>query len=633
MASMERATLGSAAPTPDAGHEAGDRVLQAAIDAVARRLRAQRAFNTAATLGLAGLGIAALALCLQKTGHAADARPYVVLANVLPWLGLLLGASRKVSSLRVARLLDRSLGTPDLLASASSFAELSMSERTPFMQACIDHARHRVEHVDPAGALPLRAPRALRPAAGLALGLALLALLHVPPPAPLVARFVPKLPVLENEDLEAFRQEIARSLAAQQSDPSVRDAARELNALLEALHDRKLDRAQALEQLHSVERRLGSAELEQEDDALREALRALGQTLGRDTNVRAVAEAMREADAESARAALERLAQTLREHAPQANARHELQRALERAGHKAGADADERLTQARADLERLLKRRDPKREPSEQTERLLRKKQRELEQLERERAQRERGQRQLDGLQRELSSAAQSMKAGQVRQASQHLQQGAEQLQKAQSTEASSEQRRQLRERVQQFRELIRKQQREQVARSDQSLQGKGQHLSLRDFSRAAGGEPAKPETPGGRPGAGLSLPGHGDESNAAPLSLPGQAQQAGPRVQRGEPVGEAPGRDGRPEADGDPSRLASTRVDARVDGEQREGPTRSEVILEAGQHGFASRSYQRVHGEYERHAEAVLERDQIPGGYRFYVRRYFQLIRPREAR
>jgi hypothetical protein len=54
-------------------------------------------------------------------------------------------------------------------------------------------------------------------------------------------------------------------------------------------------------------------------------------------------------------------------------------------------------------------------------------------------------------------------------------------------------------------------------------------------------------------------------------------------------------------------------------------------VIHEAGQRGFVSLPYQKVHGEYARHAERVLERDHVPGGYKFYVRRYFQLIRPRE--
>jgi len=69
-----------------------------------------------------------------------------------------------------------------------------------------------------------------------------------------------------------------------------------------------------------------------------------------------------------------------------------------------------------------------------------------------------------------------------------------------------------------------------------------------------------------------------------------------------------------------------------RVEGEHREGPTRSEVILGAADRGFVSRDYRRVYTEYQQHADEVLEQDEIPAGYRFYVRRYFQLIRPREA-
>jgi hypothetical protein len=55
-------------------------------------------------------------------------------------------------------------------------------------------------------------------------------------------------------------------------------------------------------------------------------------------------------------------------------------------------------------------------------------------------------------------------------------------------------------------------------------------------------------------------------------------------------------------------------------------------VIFESGQRGFADEGYAKVHDDYVRHAESVLERERIPGGYRYYVRRYFQLIRPRES-
>ena len=54
-------------------------------------------------------------------------------------------------------------------------------------------------------------------------------------------------------------------------------------------------------------------------------------------------------------------------------------------------------------------------------------------------------------------------------------------------------------------------------------------------------------------------------------------------------------------------------------------------MIFESGQRGFANEGYAKVHDDYARHAESVIEREQIPGGYRYYVRRYFQLIRPRD--
>ncbi len=46
----------------------------------------------------------------------------------------------------------------------------------------------------------------------------------------------------------------------------------------------------------------------------------------------------------------------------------------------------------------------------------------------------------------------------------------------------------------------------------------------------------------------------------------------------------------------------------------------------------LVQRGYQDVYTDYRGHAEEVLETDEIPSGYRFYVRRYFQLIRPREG-
>ena len=53
-------------------------------------------------------------------------------------------------------------------------------------------------------------------------------------------------------------------------------------------------------------------------------------------------------------------------------------------------------------------------------------------------------------------------------------------------------------------------------------------------------------------------------------------------------------------------------------------------MIEGAAERGFASRGYTKVYREYETVAEQALGKDEIPGGYRFYVRRYFELIRTR---
>ncbi|MGC4091805.1 MAG: hypothetical protein QM756_28760 [Polyangiaceae bacterium] len=61
------------------------------------------------------------------------------------------------------------------------------------------------------------------------------------------------------------------------------------------------------------------------------------------------------------------------------------------------------------------------------------------------------------------------------------------------------------------------------------------------------------------------------------------------------------------------------------------QGSASAEVIHGAAERGFVGKAYRDIYVDYQTVAEQALEHDQIPPGYRFYVRRYFQLIRPRE--
>jgi hypothetical protein len=85
------------------------------------------------------------------------------------------------------------------------------------------------------------------------------------------------------------------------------------------------------------------------------------------------------------------------------------------------------------------------------------------------------------------------------------------------------------------------------------------------------------------------------------------------------------------PNLSGAASRLPSKKREVAVSGVQGQGPSRSEVIYGAAERGFAQRSYKRVYGDYSRVMEEVMDGEQIPPGMRYYVKRYFNLIKPRE--
>src|SRR5262249_43040306 len=128
-------------------------------------------------------------------------------------------------------------------------------------------------------------------------------------------------------------------------------------------------------------------------------------------------------------------------------------------------------------------------------------------------------------------------------------------------------------------------------------------------------------------------------------LLLPGMGKPGGPRLQMegegqgqqgqqqglGQRPGDGIGNEHDPNLSGDPSKLASKKRDVSVEGQQGPGPTRSEVIYGAADKGFSQRSYKRVYTDYTNVVEEAMTREQVPLGMRYYVKRYFNLIKPRE--
>jgi hypothetical protein len=77
--------------------------------------------------------------------------------------------------------------------------------------------------------------------------------------------------------------------------------------------------------------------------------------------------------------------------------------------------------------------------------------------------------------------------------------------------------------------------------------------------------------------------------------------------------------------------RVASPGVTPNARPAAHPGGLRREAIRAASDRGFRGAGYRDAFVRYRTVAEEHLEQDRIPNGQRFYVRRYFALIRPRE--
>lgn len=131
---------------------------------------------------------------------------------------------------------------------------------------------------------------------------------------------------------------------------------------------------------------------------------------------------------------------------------------------------------------------------------------------------------------------------------------------------------------------------------------------------------------PGGKPGEMLLLGGKGQGG----MKIPGMGKNGqgnDPKLGQGNGIGE--GHDKELFGGEKPSMDFDTKEDF-VAGQHGDGPSKSKVVMTAAQKGFATAGYREVHQDYADVVEDALEKEHIPPGKRTYVRRYFDLIRPR---
>lgn len=670
--------------------------LRRPLRATALRIRVQRAMDAGAVLALAGLGLAAVVLTLVKTRALPEAAAtgWLVVASALPIAGIVFGALRPISPLLAAKLLDRAHGLADRTTNAVAFSDTP--ERTPFMSAAIDDAVAHANKLSAKRAMPLAAPSEILVIAALAVCLTFLFFLEVPreiEERTVVGGGIQPVS-LHADDLDAFDSELRELMDDPRTPDDVRQAAREFNRLIEDLADERLDRAESLRRIAELEQQLLAVQPADAAE-LRESLEQLGEALDRSEMAESLSEAMREGDAEQAEAEMRALAERLRQEDVNRAELERLRQALARAAQRERPDCmaeiarlEQELAELRTasgnertivrreaeiaarraeceeqqrqdrqeELQRLLQRQREQSQQTPQDRRLLQRRERELDRLRRESQQDQERRRQLDRLQRQMNRSAEELNRDRE-EAAEQMEQGAEQLNRMAQQQMSEEEMERMRQQLEELRELIRRQrEQQQQGQSGQQQQGQGGQGQRRDrFALRArgegdgqgvgiqrpgqGGQQGQQQGQGqgegqGQQGEGQQMLQLGGEGGNALLEIPGMGgqEQMGQSGQGRAEMGPGAGEGHDPTMLDDPTLLGGDRQTVRVEGQQSEGPVRSDVEIYTGaQRGFTSRGYRDVHTRYEGHAEEVLERDQVPPGYRFYVRRYFQLIRPRE--
>jgi hypothetical protein len=635
-----------------------------ALHAVRRRLRAQAALAATARASVPAAVAALVGIYLWRLGVLGERGlvRLLVAGGIALVTAALVGAARRIPLGAAARRIDASHGLHDRIGSALCFAD--EPQPTPFMTAAIDDAARAAAGVDVRRAAPLRPPDGLGASAvvaAVAAGVAILTFPRAPTPRPPAPPALPRL-VVDAEALEPERA-AARELAEEATlvdDEALKETAAELNKLLSQLDEHQLTRKEVFDKLDQIAKKMEAKEGDFAE--LKRGLRKAGAELGKEKLTRAAGAALAQEDLQQAKKELEKLAaeaQRLDAERKQQPQREELARSLDRASRaQPEKSPDEKKHEAEEkrlkEEQRRLQREMAQRPNDQELQRRLQRNQRELERLEREKQQRAEQRRQLERLQRELSRAAEQLRQKLSPEAAEAMRRAAQQLGQMENEIRKLGNMQKAQVQIAELKEVLRRAGRSQEGQSSTGAGAQAQSGSdgqdgkngqngkngkngkngqngktagglMREFNQRAGGDGPK---------ALLLGAGGGDQRVLLPLG--GGGPQPGPSPQGAGPGEKGPPDDGignshDPNLTGDPTRLAAKRHDTRVEGKEGPGPSRSETILGSAEKGFATRAYRRVYSDYTSVVEEVMSKEHVPPGYRYYVKRYFQLIKPRE--
>jgi hypothetical protein len=593
-----------------------------------RRSRLRLRIDDALRVLARGLPLPLLLCCVTLTANKLLKLPPAAMLSLIWLLGVVCVAvlisvvtalTRPTPWQRAALVVDRHFALDDRLTSALEFQRLPENERSALMNLCIEQARELAHKLDARRAVPLRLPReaiysVLLVCVALVIGRLQVHAALPPPPVPADegTTFV-----AEADDLELMR-DLAKEWQQTTNSKEGKEVAQRFNQLVMDIAAGKLDRHQVLDRLQALQQSLAPLDADRQA-ALDEGLKGLARALEANPDTKRLAAALTEKSLNDAEQALRELADKLK-NKPGFDRKQleDLRKALQAASVQ-NVQRSERLASERAEAEaareRLLKKKRAGDSASD-TDAALARQERQLEQLRREQSKAAQTQEQMSELDRQLAEAARQL-LQEMGEASQSLQAGADEMGRMGRQQLSEQEKQALKKQLEAMRQMLRQ----------QGKAGESQKARFREFSRRARGQ----DPAGTSGGQGLRLgPG-----GAMIAGVPGQAKQSqGSESAQGQAsaAGDRPGTGTDPNLKGNANTLQGHTQDVAAAGiDTGQGPSASSVVFGAAERGFAGAEYKRIYSEYQTVAEETLQQDQVPAGYEGHVRRYFQLIRPRD--
>ena len=553
------------------------------------------------------------------------------------------------NDLFAAVLLDEAGGLNDRLSNALAFSR--HPNPTPMMSLAIADAEQVIVRADPTQAAPWKKPRRMGTLAAAALALMLTGWVEAPTSVtePIaivdVGETTPEPPpqkkeILLEEDKERLEEEKKRleQELSKTKDAHLKAWLAELNELLRDLAKGTITPKEAFARMGKLKRAKEAWDKETGDGLkeIKEKLAKAGKKAKKRSlkDMKELRKALEESRLKAAAKALDKIAEKLQKKTLKRGERKRLGQDLQDLAKRLESERNQRIRKLKRERDRLKKKQKKKKDRFAKRDRdRLKKNKRELDRLRRQRQQQSEARRTLDRLQRSLSQAAQDLLRRMQKNAQQmspeEMRKAAEMLRRL-SKQSKAQKRMKLAEaKLIDIKEMLRR-------AGKQGKDGKGgkggKKGKMERFMARAKGQGNKPGQgkQGGKDGKKVTMlkPG-GKDGKSLLLGPSGQAKMpgsGGAGKEKGEGIGD--GHD--PNVLGEKTKLRARFKEDFVAGREGKGESKSRVVYSAATKGFSSRSYRRVHQDYSEVVEEKMERQEVPAGKRRYVRRYFDLIRPR---